>query len=149
MRKNYLRGSYTVEASVIVSMTLLVLASLVLCTFYIHDRAALQALVCEAASAGSNFATGEERKAAAQEAAERITPGRFLGSRNLDGSASTGVREVNVLWNAQYPVPGFASAYLSGGNLSIRKSWASRILDPAGAIRKIKGAGELLTGGEP
>ena len=147
-KKNYLKGSYTVEASMIVTTTILVLASLILCTFYIHDRAAMQGIVCEAASAGSNFATAEERTQAAQAVLERLDAGRFLGSQNVSGNAASGKREVTVQGSAQYPVPGFAAEYFSEGSLDIRKSWTGRILDPADAIRKIKGAGELLTGGD-
>lgn len=146
--KKYLRGSYTVEAAVVMSLTVFVLASLILCTFYIHDRAVLQCMVCETAAAGSGFATDAERKEAAKTAAARIRAARFLGSRRLDGNAATGENEVTVVWNAEYPVPGFAAPYLSGNTIKVSKSWTSRILDPADTIRKIKGAGELLTGGD-
>ncbi len=146
--KNFLKGSYTVEASVVVTVTMLVLASLILCTFYIHDRAAIQGIVCEAASVGSIFSTEEERKQAAQEVIGRMEESRFLGSRNLNGNAASGKREVTAQGSAEYPVPGFAAKYLSDGSLEIHKSWTSRIVDPADAIRKIKGAGELLTGGD-
>lgn len=148
MRKKYLKGSYTVEASIVVTMTFLVLASLILCTFYVHDRSVLQSLVCEAAAAGSNFATEEERKAAMQQVTERLNADRFLGSRNLSGSAASSGKRVTVSWSAQYPVPGFAARYLANGTLDLEGSWTCRIPDPADAIRKIKGAGELLTGGD-
>ena len=35
--------------------------SFLFCRFYVHDRAVLQGLVCETASAGSNGLTAEER----------------------------------------------------------------------------------------
>ena len=143
MKKKYLKGSYTVEAAVVVSMTIFVLAALILCTFYLHDRATLQAIVCEAASVGSSFATEKDRKEAMQGVVERIN-----AEHSLVGSAALGKREVTVLWNAKYPIPGFAARYLTEGELNIRKTWTCRILDPASTIRKIKGAGELLTGGD-
>lgn len=148
MKKKYLKGSYTVEAAVVISMTIFVLAALILCTFYLHDRATLQAIVCEAASVGSSFSTEKDRKEAMQGVVERINAGRFLGSRGLDGSAALGKRKATVLWNAKYPIPGFAARYLTEGELNIRKTWTCRILDPASTIRKIKGAGELLAGGD-
>lgn len=147
MKKRYMRGSFTVEASIVVSMTILVLASLILCTFYIHDRAVFQSMVCEAVSAGSNFATESERSAAVSEAADRVRAERFLGSRDVSGSAEAGDKQVTASWNASYPVPGFAVRYLAEDSWGIRKSWTCRVLDPADVIRKIKGAGELLTGG--
>ncbi len=148
LKKKFLRGSYTVEASVVVTMAMFVLAALILCTFYIHDRATLQAAVCEAASVGSNFATEKERKEAAQKVAGRVHEGRFLGSRNLNGNTALGSREATALWSAEYPIPGFAANYLAGGKLEIQRTWTCRILNPASTIRKIKGAGELLTGGD-
>lgn len=148
MKKNDLRGSYTVEAAAVVCITVLVLAALIICTFYIHDRAVFQGAACEAAAAGSNFMTDAERKAAAAAVKKKITASRFLGSRNLSGSVATGQKEVRAIWTAAYPVPGFAARYLSGGRLDIQKAWTCRIFDPADAIRKIRGVGELLTGGE-
>ena len=138
-----MKGSYTVEAAIVVTVTIFVLASLLICTFYVHDRAVMQGLVCEAASAGSSFITEEERKEAIQGVEER-----FLGSRGLDGSAASGSKSVTVSWKAGYPVPGFAAAYLSRGELDYKRSWTCKILNPADLIRKIKGAGELLTGGD-
>lgn len=146
--KRYMKGSYTVEAAVVVSLTIFVLTALIFCTFYIHDRAVLQSVVCETALAGSGFASEADRKEAMTDAAARIRQGRFLGSRGLEGKAAAGENEVTAEWSASYPVPGFAARYLSGGILNIHSSWTSRILDPADTIRKIKGAGELLTGGD-
>lgn len=147
VKKSYWKGSYTVEGSVVVTMTILVLAALILCTFYIHDRAVFQSMVCETASAGSNFATDSERKEAVSAMTDRLKASRFLGSRNLSGNAATGSKEITVFWNADYPMPGFALNYLSADDMTIQKSWTCKILNPADAIRKIKGAVELLTGG--
>lgn len=148
MRKKYLKGSCTVEAAVVVTMTVCVLASLVLCAFYIHDRAVFQCAACEAASVGSGFATDSERRRAALGIVQELKGQRLLGSRSLSGNAATGSREVTAVWSAEYPVPGFAARYLGGDSLEIRTSWTCKILDPADAIRKIKGAGELLAGGD-
>lgn len=148
MKGACMKGSYTVEAAIVVTVTMFVLASLLIGTFYVHDRAAMQGLVCEAASAGSNFATEEERKKAVQEVVKRINEERFLGSQGLSGNAASGSKNVTASWNAKYPVPGFAGGYLAQGSLDIKCSWTCKILDPADTIRKIKGAGELLTGGD-
>ena len=148
LKKNYLKGSYTVEASLVITIIMFVLAALIFCTFYIHDRATLQAMVCEAAAVGSSFATDEEREEAVQKVVGGIEAGRFLGSRNLNGNVAMGKKEITVLWNTEYPVPGFAAKYLAEGKLEARKSWTCKILDPADTIRIIKGAGELLTGGD-
>lgn len=148
MKKKYMKGSYTVEAAVIVSLAMFVLASLMICTFYLHDRAVMQGLVCEAASVGSSFITEDERKAAVQNVVSELDGKRFLGSRALEGNAASSGKRISASWSAEYPVPGFAVKYLSKGSFAYDRSWTCRILNPADTIRKIKGAGELLVGGK-
>ncbi|MCD7819837.1 MAG: hypothetical protein LUH07_12440 [Lachnospiraceae bacterium] len=147
-RKKSWKGSYTVEAAAVVSITFLVLASLVIGAFYVHDRAVLQSLVCEIAAAGSCFSEEDDRSDAVAAVKEQITASRFLGSRELSGNVSSGAAEVSVEWSASYPVPGFAMNYLAEGELAVTASWSSQIVDPAGFVRLIRGAGELLTIGD-
>lgn len=143
------KGSYTVEAALIFGMTFFVLAALLIVTFYMHDRAVMQAITCEAASAGSNFYRAEDRSDAAGRIQKQMKAGRLFGSKNLSGTAAVGSRESVSFWNASYPVPGLVMRYLTDNSLPIRTEWTSRILDPADTIRKIRGAGKILTGGEP
>ncbi|MCD8104033.1 MAG: hypothetical protein LUF35_03290 [Lachnospiraceae bacterium] len=142
------KGSYTVEAALVVSITFFVLASLVIATFYVHDRAVFQSMVCEIASAGSGYATESERSSAVSTAQAQVTASRFLGSKEVSGSASAGEKEVTASWSAAYPVPGFAMQYLAGGELLIEASWSCKVADPTDTIRLIRGAGELITGGD-
>ena len=139
------QGSYTVEAAVLFSLTFLVLAALLICMFYCHDRAVSQSAACEAAVSAGNFAKAEQRREAADAVRAQVRAERFLGSRNVAGQAAIGEREVSAQWQGEYPVPGFAARYLSGGSLSVSRSWRCTVLDPADTIRKIKGLGDLLT----
>ncbi|MCD8023088.1 MAG: hypothetical protein LUF30_08995 [Lachnospiraceae bacterium] len=142
------KGSYTVEAAAVVSITILVLASLLIVSFYAHDRAVFQSYVCEIAATGSNYATEKERTSAVAFANAQVTASRFLGSSSLSGSASAGEDEVTASWSASYPVPGFAVAYLADGELSISASWTSEIVEPVETIRLIRGAQRIITGGD-
>ncbi|MCC8044044.1 MAG: hypothetical protein LIP12_00905 [Clostridiales bacterium] len=142
------KGSYTVEAALVVSITFLVLASLVIGTFYLHDRAVFQCMVCEIASAGSSYATENERENAVSSLKMQVSASRFLGSKNLSGSASAGEKEIAASWTASFPVFGFAMQYLAGNELSIETSWTSKIIEPVDTIRLIRGAGELITEGD-
>lgn len=142
------KGSYTVEAAAVVSITVMVLAALILVSFYAHDRAVLQSFVCEIASVGSNYATESERTTGINAAKSQVSASRLLGSKNLSGSAQAGEDEVTASWSAAYPVPGFAVEYLAGGELSVSTSWTSEIADPTDMIRLIRGAEKLITGGD-
>ncbi len=154
MKKTW-KGSYTVEASIVVTVTILVLGALIILTFYVHDRAVSQALMCEAAAIGSNTATVEKRTKAVEEAKKQITASRFLGSRDVESSVSAGKKKVSASFDARYPVPGFAAQYFSGGELSIDTAWDCDVYDPAGAIRLIRfgkamigSVKGLITGGD-
>ena len=57
MKGTNLKGSFTVEAAVLFSITFFVMGALILGTFYLHDCAVCQSVSCEAASAGSNLET--------------------------------------------------------------------------------------------
>lgn len=147
-KKACLRGSYTVEGALVFSMTFFILAALLIVTFYVHDRAVIQAVTCEAASAGSNFLTAKERSATAAKVKKQLGQKRLLGSRNLSGNAAAGSKEVVASWKAVYPVPGMVMKYFSGSQLRIQTQWNGKILKPSDTIRKIRGAGALLGGGD-
>lgn len=147
-KKTYLQGSYTVEGVLVFSVTFFVLAALLIVTFYAHDRAVIQAVTCEAASAGTNFLTSRERSAAAAKAKKQLGQKRLLGSKNLSGNASVGSKEVVAAWKASYPVPGMVMKYLSKNVLQIQTQWNGKITKPSDTIRRIRGAGELLSGGD-
>lgn len=145
---SFWRGSYTVEAAAVVSITILVLAALLIATFYVHDRAVFQSIACECAALGSNYCTDSERTSAAASAKDEISASRFLGSRDVSGSATVGEEKAESAWSAVYPVPGFALSYFTNNVLTIQTSWDSQIVQPADTIRLIRGAGKLLSEGD-
>lgn len=144
--KKPLKASYTVEASFLMSITLFVLAALMICTFYLHDKAVMQAAVCEIASACSNMATEEEQNRTAFELKKSLTQKRLMGSRDLSSQVSTG-RKVSASWSGNYPVPGLAMDYFTNNSLPIRVSWSSEKTRPADMIRKVRGIRKLISGG--
>lgn len=140
-------GSYTVEAAMVFPIVLFVLAALIICAFYVHDRAVSQSIVCEMASAGSNFITEAERQEAMDAVKKQATASRFLGSRNLSLRSSSGKTEANAALSAEYPVPGMVMKYFAGGSLAIQKKWSSKTPDPAKAIWIMRGLKRLIDGG--
>lgn len=134
------KGSYTVEAAAVMPLTFLVLGALLLCAFFVHDRAVVQSMVCEAAAAGGNFATEKERSEAVAAAVHAVSEQRFLGSRGVELYTDMGQNQVKAGGSAAFPVPGMFASFLSGGVLSISCEWENRVVDPAEVIRKIRGA---------
>lgn len=147
-KKGVMKGSYTVEAAVLLSVTAFVMAALILTVFYLHDRSVCQSAACEAAAAGNNFFLQNDRSTAAAGVRKQFGKERLLGSRALSKSTSAGKKEVSAQWKAVYPIPGFVMKYFTDSRLLIRASWKCRSADPAGTIRKIRGAADMLTGGD-
>ena len=129
-----------------VSITFFVLVSLLICTFYLHDKAVMQAAVCEIVSAGSNTATEGEQKKVTSELKKSLTKKRLMGSRNLSGEISTG-KKISAKWSGTYPVPGAAMRFFSKNKLPVGVSWSSEKVRPADMIRKIRGIRKLISGG--
>lgn len=145
---NYVKGSYTVEAAILLSITFFVMGALILGTFYLHDRAVCQSAACETAAAGSNLATQRERSEAVAKLKRQFKKSRLLGSRSLNGNTAAGAKQVFASWQAVFPVPGFAMKYYNGSRLGISGEWTSSVTDAADMIRKIRGAEKLLAGDE-
>ena len=142
-----LKASYTVEASVLMSITFFVLTALLVCTFYLHDRTVMQSFTCEVAAAGSNMATSKEQEQVTSALKKSFTKQRLLGSRNVSGKVTTGNKKTSASWSGEYPVPGIAMKFLTGNKLSIEVSWSSESIQPADTIRKIRGIKKLINGG--
>lgn len=140
----YWKGSYTVEAAAILPITLFVLAALILCSFYVHDRVVFQSIACEIVAAGSNCYTEKEQKSVTNDLKKGVKEKRFLGSRNISSNVSLGKKEINASFSASYPMPGMAVRYFSKGTLKIKKSWSGKKQDPAEMIRVIRGAEKIL-----
>lgn len=141
------KGSYTVEASIVMAIVILVLAALIFAAFYMHDRAVLQGISCEIASAGRNAATQSERQKAMAALKNGFSSDRLLGSRQVSGQAEAGKKKVSSVWKGNFYFPGFVMKYFAGGHYTIHVSWNSEVVQPADTIRKIRGVRKLVIGG--
>lgn len=146
-RQSY-KGSYTVEAALLMAIIVTVMAALMIMTFYLHDRAVLQASSCEIASAGCNMATEKEQSRITESRKKMITKSRLLGSRNVSGQVNAADKQVKAGWNGNYPVPGMVQKFISKNTLPVRVSWESKKVQPADTIRKFRGIRKLVSGGD-
>lgn len=146
-KEKFYKGTYTVEAAILIPMILFVMVGLLTASFYLHDRAVLQAAVCEISSAGSNAMSDKEQKKAIDEAKKRIKEGRLMGSKNLSGKADGDQTKVSASYKAQYPVPGMAAVFYPQRNIQISVSWEKETVEAADMIRKIRGVRKLVNGG--
>ena len=113
------------EAAFVMSITLFVLAALLICMFYLHDRAVMQASVCGIVAAGSNTASEKEQRRVTSELKNSLTQKRLTGSRNLSSQVSTG-KEISASWSGTYPVPGLAMEYFTNSSLPVHAALSLR-----------------------
>lgn len=147
VRNRSYKGSYTVEAAMLMGIIITVMASLLIMCFYLHDRAVLQAMTCEIASAGNNFATEQEQQKITAELKKILTKDRLMGSRNVSQKIDADNKKVYAGWQAEYPVPGLAAKFIIQNKLGIHASWEAEKVQAADTIRKIRGIRKLVNGG--
>ena len=107
----------------------------------------MQGMACEIASAGSNCITQEQRTKRVAQLRQEVKQQRFLGSRNLAASASSGKTEVNAKLEASYSIPGMVARFFTKGSLPVKCSWKTKDIEPAKTIWQIRGVASILGGG--
>ena len=139
-----IKGSFTLEAAVLVPLTVLLMAAVILASFYIHDRAVLQGNACECTAAGANALTQPQQARAMSSAKSLIKAGRLLGSRNRGGQISAQGDHAETIWTAEYPIPGMVGSLFADRQIPISVSWSQEKIHAAGKIRIIRGISKIL-----
>ena len=131
--KKLKKGSFTLEAALLMPLLLTVIMSMLYLDFFVHNRAWLTAAAYEAAVSGSM--EGYKKEANIYETAD--IQGRMLGSQGLPGGENLSM-QTNAGKNVQIPA-GFL-----GQKWNITVSGTAKPLRPVGWIRRIKGAADAL-----
>ena len=95
--RHYIRnqkGSYTVEAALLMGIILSVLVSVIYMGFWYHDKSFLQSAAYELACAASLH--GEDNSWQIESAADTLIRGRMLGTRGLQNQCQNGKKTVTV-----------------------------------------------------
>ncbi len=146
MKKRF-KASYTIEASLLFPFILGLTVLLIYESFYIHDRAVLNAASIVGALRGSRIMDPEcDIKTVVQETLERETEGRLLSTKDLKTGIEINAGEVKVTYSGEFYVPGGVMIF-PGAELrvkEIRVSAKSSRTDPAGFIRNCRLAEKIL-----
>lgn len=140
MNKRF-KASYTVEASLLFPFILAVMVLLVYFSFFIHDRAVMDAAANQAALRGSEITSPHgDIFTKVRETGKRETEGRLLATKNLDMDIRVDSREVNVVYKGDFVIPAgvLPVPAMSMGNTSITALGRSSRIDPAGFIRECR-----------
>lgn len=133
------KGSFTIEAALLMPLILLILMGLLYLNFFVHNRAWLTAAAYEAAVSGSM--EGYSKNGNVYEKADM--QGRMLGSTGLPGGENLSMhtsagKNVQVTYRMEIPA-GFL-----GLTWNIKVTGKAVCLRPVGWIRKIKSARETV-----
>ncbi len=133
-----LRASFTVEASLLMTMILPLLLGIIYYGFYLHDRGVLNGASQEiSAQADLNHwkKSGNNRLAkSARKLEDRTGP-----SRKVSSSVSVSDDRASVSYTGTMSLPGILPRLLGKSTLSTSASTERMLLHPADLIRKIRG----------
>lgn len=133
------KGSFTIEAALLMPLVLMILIGVLYLDFFVHDRAYLTAAAYEAAVSGSM--EGYKKKVNIYEKAD--IQGRMLGDIGLPGGENLSMqtnagKTVKVTYRLEVPA-GFL-----GQKWKLEVSGKAKPLRPVGWIRKVKGTVDML-----
>ena len=126
------KGSFTIEAALLMPLVLMILIGVLYLDFFVHDRAYLTAAAYEAAVSGSM--EGYKKKGNIYEKAD--IQGRMLGDIGLPGGEN-----LSMQTNAGKTVK---VTYRLGQKWKLEVSGKAKPLRPVGWIRKVKGTVDML-----
>lgn len=137
--KKLKKGSFTLEAALLMPLLLTVIMSMLYLDFFVHNRAWLTAAAYEAAVSGSM--EGYKKEANIYETAD--IQGWMLGSQGLPGGENLSM-QTNAGKNVQVTYRMEIPAGFLGQKWNITVSGTAKPLRPVGWIRRIKGAADAL-----
>lgn len=142
-RRAYSRGSFTVEAAVIVPLLVFMIAALISLCFFVHDRVWYTGAACEAALAANmaEDAAGEAQERVEQRLADHVIPGALP---DADVSAGKNGATVAFTGRRSFGLPWELPAWEAGVHI--------RRIRPAGILQNwwaAKRFGRVLTEDDP
>lgn len=136
MRKDgFAKGSYTVEAALLMGVILPILVCLIYVGFLWHDQAFLQAAAHETVCWASLHP--EEEKTAS--VMESLTNGRMLGTTKIRISGSAGEKEATVSGTGQFEMPGLLTDLFQKTGVNVTAKVSMNTEKPSRRIQKIRG----------
>ncbi len=136
------RGSYTVEASLLMGIILPVLVGIIYMGFFLHDRGFLQCAAYEAAVYASLHA--DDKDADVSAVAQVLAEGRTLGTRGVSVSASVDDRRADVAYEGNLQIPGMSADLFGQGALAVRSGVSLTLERPSRRIQKIRGVAKVI-----
>lgn len=131
------KGSYTVEAALLMGIILSVLVSVIYMGFWYHDKSFLYSAAYELACAASLH--GDDDSWQIESAADTLIRGRMLGTRSLQNQCKNGKKTVAVSFQGDFSIPGMILPFFQNGKMVIKEKCTMTTERPSKRIQKIRG----------
>lgn len=130
-----LKGSYTVEAALLMTIIIPLLTGIIYLGFYLHNDAVMQNAAYELAVLSS--LRGGEEDASVDERKDAITSRAFLGLENVQAEVSVGEKKVSATLYGTFRVPGLIMRFFCGNQMKLRADAKLAVTDPGSTITRI------------
>lgn len=138
-----LKGSYTVEAALIMSILIPLLSAIIYLGFYVHNKAVLQEAACRIVSAGSlNQAEGKASQVM-EEIKQDILECRLIGMSGAQGEVTEG-STLSASFRGSFYVPGLVMRFFCGNRMEITVNKSMKNVQPVKILQKIRSIEKLL-----
>ncbi|MDE7271874.1 MAG: pilus assembly protein [Lachnospiraceae bacterium] len=139
---------FTVEASLILPMTMLFTVMMIFLAFYSYDRCVMEHSAYEAAlrGAGSHFRTAEEAESAARIAAARLVEDKLFAIHDFSYDVSVDGGSVTVTYHCivNMPLVTWLGEYVPGIDMTLNISRSAQRFRPTRTIRDFRIWNELV-----
>ncbi len=133
-------GSYTIEAAFLFPLILSVLSVVIYLSFFIHDRAILDAASYQAALRGSLVTAGKsDFLSKAEKAGDEILQGKLLATTTLTKDITMQGNTLTVRYTGSLPIP-TGVIFIPGipRELTVTAESQAKRLDPTGFVRQCR-----------
>ncbi len=133
-----LKGSYTVEAALLMTLILPLLVGIIYMGYYLHDQAVMENGAWEFTTLCLRQERGEERDEKEQEIRSRL-----LGTKNVSIQVNKESSHVTALLRGNLSVPGLAMRFLCRNSLPLEAEVRRRYVDAGEIVIRTKLLKEL------
>lgn len=132
-----LKGSYTVEAALLMVLIVPLLAGMIYLGFYLHNGAAMQNAAYEMAALGSLHYSEKDREEIVKDRKQEIVSHLFLGIQGIEAEIHIGKKRITADFRANLQVPGLVMRFFCGNSLEVRGHAELPVPQPQKTIMRI------------
>ena len=139
-----MKGSYTVEAALLMTVLIPVLMGIIYLGFYLHNSALLKNAAYETAVYGSLCHSQKESKKLVEKKKEEAVKGRLLGMQAVSGNVEIEDKKISVVYSGQMKLPGFTGSFFGGHTLALQGEASLSLLKPGKTVLRLHSLNKVV-----